>query len=155
MEFGRNKKIIEESVKFKLQHVACNLRHRTDIAFLKVKQIKALKAAAKGDVLGVMATGFGKTFIMQCLPYLVQPGNPDSCLCCPSPIIIISPLDAILAEQKEKLGSAAMMVKDFKQYNESVSFILGHPEHFIGEGSEEVQAWLKGFDGIERPKVFV
>ena len=65
---------IEESLEFKSMHMRSNLRHDTEIYQLKVKQIKALKAAMKGDVLGILATGFGKTDIHHAMsslpPYL-------------------------------------------------------------------------------------
>ena len=60
----------------------------------KEKQWAVLEKCNK-DVLAVLPTGYGKTLIIEALPYLKET---KSC------IILASPLNAILEEQQQRFG---------------------------------------------------
>ena len=53
-----------------------NLHQGTNYHQLKDKQKDVLSASAVGDVIGVLPTGFGKTVVIQMLPFL----TPGKCI---------------------------------------------------------------------------
>ena len=98
------------------------------------KQVDCLRKAEAHDLLAILPTAYGKSLIFQGLPFLSK---------LPTKILIASPLNAILLEQKQKLKDGAILIsEDFinslamSEANEDVvrfrngSFIylLGHPE---------------------------
>jgi len=105
---------------------------------LKREQESALHAVVldKKDCLCVLPTGFGKSMIQmifQLIPFVCDQlsGTSDSC------VIIVSPLNAIISDQIEKLTSRGVGVKVFKNEDftpsvgDSVKFLYGHAEVFV------------------------
>lgn len=115
----------------------------TQIDNLKEEQRQALVGLMHGDVLCVLPTGFGKSLIFGLLPYV----------CTGSIVVLISPLNAIIAEQHSRLGSCSFVVdssviancKQRKPDNRLVEakydFVIGHPELIL---HEELLAVFKG-----------
>lgn len=91
---------------------ALNLLKSSDLV-LKREQKEALHAVCveKRDCLCVLPKGFGKSLIFQLDPstldYLTKVNN--SC------VLVVSPLNAIISDQIEKLQSRGIGVKVFKQ----------------------------------------
>ena len=71
-----------------------NKVHGTKYTSLKEKQWEVISRSKESDVVGVLSTGYGKTIIIQVLPYL----KTDSFGC----VVVVNPLNAILDEQKER-----------------------------------------------------
>ena len=108
---------------------------------LKREQKEAFHAVCveKRDCLCVLPTGFGKSLIFQLDPstldYLTKVNN--SC------VLVVSPLNAIISDQIEKLESRGIGVKVFKQgyqgvvttIDDDVKFIYGHAEVFAENDS--------------------
>ena len=104
---------------------------------LKKEQESALRAVVlqKKDCLCVLPTGFGKSLIFQLIPFVCDQldGTTDSC------VLVVSPLNAIISDQIEKLTSRGIDIVVFKQGNEdfipsvkdTVKFIYGHAEVFV------------------------
>ncbi len=98
---------------------------------LKEKQSECLVAAKSSDVLAVLPTGFGKTIIIQCLPFLKEED---------SLVVIISPLNTIIAEQAARFSPHCTVVNsEFIESLDSdkvvsdildkkILYTLGHPE---------------------------
>ena len=62
---------------------------------LKPKQGEALVAATDGDVLVVLPTGYGKTIIIEALPFLSATETT---------VLLCTPLNAIIEEQRLRFG---------------------------------------------------
>ena len=119
---------------------ALNLLKSSDLV-LKREQKEALHAVCveKRDCLCVLPTGFGKSLIFQLVPftldYLTKVNN--SC------VLVVSPLNAIISDQIEKLQSRGIGVKVFKQgyqgvvttIDDDVKFIYGHAKVFAENDS--------------------
>ena len=105
---------------------------------LKEKQAEAIRGCMIGDVMAVLPTGYGKTVIIQALPYLSLK---------PSCVVVVNPLNAIIMEQKVRFGESCVVIDgDFvkslnrcgednmvssklqKLKSGNVNFIIGHPE---------------------------
>lgn len=114
-------------------------KYNCEIRGFLPKQIDCLLKAASTDLLAVLPTAYGKTIIIQSLPFISD---------APGKVIVASPLNAIIAEQACKFGSDALVVDDgfitslkIGQHNEEVekflkkefTFLLGHPEHLTDE----------------------
>lgn len=104
---------------------------------LKKEQEDALRAVVfnQNDCLCVLPTGFGKSLIFQLIPFVwdLLNGVTDSC------VLIVSPLNAIISDQIEKLKSRGIGVRVVKHedeeaipsVDETVKFIYGHAEVFV------------------------
>lgn len=95
------------------------------ITFLKERQIMALKELYESnkDIISVMPTGYGKSLIFELIPYLLH-----------VPIFIFAPLNVILHQEKDKLRDRAVLLEpncDSCVINDSVMYVLGHPEDFV------------------------
>lgn len=100
------------------------------------EQQELIYGARSGDVMGVLPTGFGKSVILEVIPFL-EPGELH-------PVIGITPLNAILTGQKKKYGDHAIVIDtavleqvcEFGPQSETITriieghflYILGHPE---------------------------
>ena len=77
---------------------------------LKPEQIEALQSLLAGDdVLAILPTGFGKSFIYQVFCLAKQSSNPNAS------VLVISPLNSIVEEQVReltKLGLPAIHLKE-------------------------------------------
>lgn len=112
-----------------------NSRMETKIAILKDEQRQALLGLMEGDVLCVLPTGFGKSLIFGLLPYV----------CSGCTVIVISPLNAIIAEQHSRLGTCSLVVDgsvvasckqskpDSRLVEANYDFLIGHPEMILHE----------------------
>ena len=67
---------------------------------LKDEQIDLINVILKSDVLAILPTGFGKSFIYQILPFIEK-----------YIVIILFPLNSKLYERKGRLGSAAYIAE--------------------------------------------
>ena len=104
---------------------------------LKKEQETALRAVVvkKKDCLCVLPTGFGKSLIFQLIPLVWDQlyGLCDSC------VLIVSPLNAIISDQIEKLKSRDIGVEVLKRENQDIiqtvdgktKFVYGHAEVFV------------------------
>ena len=81
-----------------------NTIHNTRILSLKSKQTEAILLAEKGDLLCVLPTGYGKTIIIQCLPYLKHSS--------PGCIVVVNALNCIISEQKDRFGDRCVVIDD-------------------------------------------
>jgi ATP-dependent DNA helicase RecQ len=124
-----------------------NLYQKTNYIHLKEKQLQSVEAAADKDVLAVLPTGYGKTIVIQALPYLTTE---------PNCAIVINPLNAIILEQAARFGDSCIVldaevrselkaiqygkykdgpvsskVKDL--LNGRINFIIGHPETLLDD----------------------
>ena len=91
-----------------------NTKRCTQFSFLKPKQFDCVKTALMADTLIVLPTGFGKSLIYE----LVQ-------IISGTKVIIISPINAIINEQVDRLGDAAVkidkgIVKQTEQANKGM-----------------------------------
>ena len=81
-----------------------------EIDSLKPEQIEALQSLLAGDdVLAILPTGFGKSFIYQVFCLAKQSSNPNAS------VLVISPLNSIVEEQVgelTKLGLPAVHLKE-------------------------------------------
>ncbi len=109
------------------------------IQTLKEKQADSLVAAKDHDTLVILPTGYGKTIIIQCLPFLEEQ---------PSVIIIVNPLNTIIEEESSRFGKHCQFVDDDfikgltspeaataqdlmnvqNVQNGKILYLLGHPE---------------------------
>ena len=108
---------------------------------LKEQQYLILKAIVmmKRDVLAVLATGFGKSLVYQCLGFIFD------FLICDSDsqhaaIVVVSPLNALTQDQVEKLMAftnvrvmkASTDLSDYSSVlRQSAQIIFAHPEVFV------------------------
>ena len=70
---------------------------------LKEKQAECIIHSLNNDVLGILPTGYGKTLIIQALPFL----SDDH-----STVVVINGLRSILQEQAAKFGGKCIVVDD-------------------------------------------
>ena len=80
---------------------------------LKEEQKAALYAVTlkKQDCLCILPTGFGKSFIFQLVPFVVDRHEKVSHSC----VLVVSPLNAIILDQIEKLKEKGVGVKVLKE----------------------------------------
>ena len=108
---------------------------------LKDKQKAGLYAVTwkKQDCLCILPTGFGKSLIFQLVPCVVDRLEKVSNSC----VLVVSPLNAIISIQIEKLKERGVGVKVFKEsdqfsnlnIDDTVKFVYGHAEAFVGNQS--------------------
>lgn len=114
---------------------------------LKKEQKAALYAVTSGkqDCLSILPTGFGKSLILQLVPFLVDRLEKVSDSC----VLVVSPLNAIISDQIEKLkerGVGVTVLKEGDQFvnpsiDDTVKFVYGHAEAFVG--NESVRTLLR------------
>ena len=119
---------------------ALNLLKSSDLV-LKREQKEALRAVCveKRDCLCVLPTGFGKSLLFQLVPFTLDYLTKVNTSC----VLVVSPLNAIISDQIEKLESREIGVKVFKQgyqgvvttIDDDVKFIYGHAEVFAENDS--------------------
>lgn len=117
--------------------------HINDVSSLKNEQIRAIDAAKVGDVLVVLPTGYGKTIIIQELPFI----ETEKIGC----VIVVNPLNAIIVDQAVRFGEDCVVIDNklleylnnrqggsisLKRASEKldtghVAYILGHPENLL------------------------
>lgn len=116
-----------------------SLRKLSENVELKKEQEDALRAVVveQKDCLCILPTGYGKSLIFQLIPFVWDSlnGVTDSC------VVVVSPLNAIISDQIEKLESKGIDVKVFKHgaqvddeiptIGDTVKFIYGHAEVFV------------------------
>ena len=138
-----DKQFLKDNILLKRAHVILNLRRATPYGPLRPKQVDSLNKAVNNDTICVLPTGYGKTLIIELLPIYksLLSGNQGSVT------IIISPLNAIITQQKALLGSSAISVKngaleiDDDGSDESLftkqllkgdfKYLVGHPEEIV------------------------
>ncbi len=130
-----------------------------DYSFFKKKQWEAISAAKNNDVMVVLPTGYGKSLIIETLPYLAEP---------PTCVVVANPLNAIIMEQKDKFGENCVVIDRTiinllkeektgdtddpsrlagdddsarsieKLKNGLVNYIIGHPEHLQDDAVKRI-----------------
>ncbi|XP_053373974.1 recQ-like DNA helicase Blm [Mercenaria mercenaria] len=107
---------------------AYNRQHKKDIKELKPLQQKALDALVGGaDCICCLPTGFGKSLVYEMLPFV----DPNSL------VVVVVPLNAIIAQQIQKLGSMAICLSKGKDLptnhiaDGTVRYIFTHPEDIL------------------------
>ena len=116
-----------------IQTALMKIQTLSGIAALKAEQYSALKAFIGGDdVLGVLPTGFGKSFIYQLAPLVLEAmGSPGAI------VIVVSPLLARMEDQRKeaaKLGISALQLGVSKEddiVNGRCSLLFGSPEAWL------------------------
>nr|XP_006814410.1 PREDICTED: ATP-dependent DNA helicase Q-like 1-like [Saccoglossus kowalevskii] len=114
--------------KIALAHV--NANSHSCYTYLRPKQVDCLKASTDSDCIGLLPTGYGKSLIFECLPYMSASHSPRT-------VILISPLNAIIEEQSRRLGARSVRLNP--EFDCSLSsfisceylYILSHPEHIM------------------------
>ena len=114
---------------------------------LKEEQKASLYAVTlkKQDCLCILPTGFGKSLIFQLVPFVVDRLGKVSHSC----VLVVSPLNAIISDQIEKLKERGVSVKVLKEddqfvnqsIDDTVKFVYGHAEAFVG--NQSVRALLR------------
>lgn len=137
----RRVEVFHEAIKFSLVKLG-----RPEVE-LRKEQYDAIRGVSfdKKDVLAVLLTGFGKSLIYQVLPPIFnfvrrgcEPEQEDSV------VIVISPLNALMREQVQKLqqflnvcvlqsnvneeGQDSVVIP---QHLHKCSLLFGHPEVFV------------------------
>ncbi|XP_053390374.1 ATP-dependent DNA helicase RecQ-like [Mercenaria mercenaria] len=107
---------------------AYNRQHKKDIKEFKPLQQKALDALVGGaDCICCLPTGFGKSQVYEMLPFV----DPNSL------VVVVVPLNAIIAQQIQKLGSMAICLSKGKDLptnhiaDGTVRYIFTHPEDIL------------------------
>ena len=86
-------------------------------------------ASLQGDVLSVLPTGYGKTVVIQALPYADKQR---------ATVLVVNPLNAIITEQQTRFGDRCLVVDDelignlkngVNPDSSNIRYIIGHPEH--------------------------
>ena len=91
------------------------------------------------DYSCILRTGFGKSLIFQLVPFVVDRPEKVSHSC----VLVVSPLNAIISDQIEKLKERGIGVKVLKEddqfvnqsIDDTVKFVRGHAEAFVGNQS--------------------
>ncbi|VDI31554.1 Hypothetical predicted protein [Mytilus galloprovincialis] len=125
-----------------------NSEMSSQYTYLKDKQEQCIKLCQSRDVLAVLPTGYGKTVIIQALPYIGKDSK-----CC----LVINGLNAIIEEQEKRFGDRCINITDevlmllekddnpdlmhstkakdtisrLKNVDLSIRFILSHPENIL------------------------
>ncbi|VDI30438.1 Hypothetical predicted protein [Mytilus galloprovincialis] len=125
-----------------------NSEMSSQYTYLKDKQEQCIKLCQSRDVLAVLPTGYGKTVIIQALPYIEEDSK-----CC----LVINGLNAIIEEQEKRFGDRCINITDevlkllekddnpdlmhstkakdtisrLKNVDLSIRFILSHPENIL------------------------
>ena len=92
-------KLLAFGLKTKIALSKVNCDRKTEFQFLKPLQYKSVKAAQFDDTLSILPTGYGKSLVFELLPRLND-----------TKALIISPLNAIIEEQTEKLGDRSIRI---------------------------------------------
>ena len=92
-------KTLEFVLKIKIALSKINYDRKTEFQVLKPLQAKSVKAARFTDTLSILPTGYRKSMVFELLPRLNDTNA-----------VIISPLNAIIEEQTEKLGNRSLRV---------------------------------------------
>ena len=131
--------------------------------FYKPMQAQCIQQLWSSDVIAALKTGYGKSSIFESLAYYrSQSFEPV--------VIIISTLNAIIKEQLDRYGDKTVQITPdflkslqlhtcnetceenkckygrFKNAERGISFLLGHPEHFMDRGLFEIftaECWQK------------
>ena len=94
------------------------MRRAKPYSSLRPKQIDCvLNSAKKQDLLCILATGYGKTLVFKLIPiYLSACESNSSCNQVKGylTIVISSPLNAIITQQKQLLGTSAILINSEK-----------------------------------------
>lgn len=106
---------ISNSLLLKIAVARVNKTKVQPISYLKPKQVMCLKFAVEKsrDTLAVLATGYGKSLIFEILPVYSEIYHSYHKSCqevCKFRAVIISPLNAIITQQKQVLGGNAYIV---------------------------------------------
>ena len=91
--------ILEFSLQTKIALAKINKQRGSEFNYLKPLQAKSVKSALAGDSLIVLPTGYGKSLIFELVPSITT-----------SRAIIVSPLNAIIEEQRQRLGDCGIQI---------------------------------------------
>ena len=96
------------------------------------------------DSLVILPTGYGKSLIYQTLPFIFDYLDPSLA----AVIIVVSPLNALMQEQVEKLServnTAVLQANDNKEMDISCKIVFAHPEVFVCGYFRSFATALKG-----------
>lgn len=95
------KKNIEFTLKTKFALFSINKQRSTEYNYIKPKQIDCVKYALNCDTLVILPTGYGKSLVYELVQNITK-----------TKVIIISPINAIIDEQVNRFGDAAMKIDD-------------------------------------------
>ena len=87
------------SLQTKIALAKINKQRESEFNYLKPLQVKSVKSALAGDTLIVLPTGYGKSSIFELVPLITN-----------SKAVIVSPLNAIIEEQCQRLGDSAIHI---------------------------------------------
>lgn len=77
-----------------------NRKRTTEYNYLKPKQVDCVKDALSADTLVILPTGYGKSLIYEVIQKITN-----------AKIIVISPINAIINEQKNRFGDSAFCIE--------------------------------------------
>ena len=112
---------------------------------LKQAQHEALKSTVmeRKDSLIILPTGYGKSLIYQTLPFIFDYLEASS----NAMIIVVSPLNALMQEQVEKLSqrvsTIVIQANDNKEIDANCKIVFAHPEVFVCGYFRSMAAALK------------
>ena len=102
-----NREKLEKSIKIKLCLSRINSLFEQPLFYLKPKQVDGTYAAVDNNVLCVLPTGYGKTVLFSSVPVYSKLSRD----CCTTTIaLIISPLNAIISQQKAIFEGRAIVL---------------------------------------------
>ena len=102
--------VLSENVLLKRAHSILNSQRQQPYGPLKPKQIDSVMKGAKSKHLCILATGYGKTLVKELLPIYTAVCRCEGTVT-GSVTVIISPLNAIIQQQKQLRGRSAILVK--------------------------------------------
>ena len=115
-------------------------KSRFKVTNVKTEQLEAVfNFISKKDVFVNLPTGFGKSFIYQIAPFVIQQMG----LCSSPIIIVISPLVALMQEQVNHLKSLGIKatylsdkeMSDQKLQSGEYTFVYTSPESLLSDGA--------------------
>ena len=90
-------------------------------------------AAEQNDIIVSLPTGYGKSLLLEVLPYIKKVFNKRE----PSIALIVMPLNAIIDDQLHKLGNDCVRVNPAAIGDVALlsgkKYILGHPETILDD----------------------
>ena len=100
---------LNKCIKMKLCLAKCNLKLKFNesYSYLKPKQVDCVSAGYNRDLLALLPTGYGKSLLFNLIPIYqkIITATNTSCI-----VLIVSPLNAIIEQQKKCLGDRAILL---------------------------------------------
>ena len=104
----------------KITHQRLNAKREKPIPYLRPKQVDCLIRSIDADgntqdMLAILPTGYGKSLLFELLPLYCELKRKRTCK-----VLIASPLNAIIQQQKSLFGDSARIMHRIKDYSNVV-----------------------------------